>query len=288
MERARRVDPSPVDSYPDLMESLQPAADRSESTSGGLRSSEERERSNTRSASEASRGARAVPHRAASLPSGALARAAGALLSVVGPHGIDRSRQRLLFLARCILLTTLLSLSAACLLSEQIGERPEDIVLSYDTGLNRLILFGRSALIVAAAIWIVSAWKKSVVALFLSGSLVLAAGWLVERDHSAISGYKLELTGLALVLDLPPEPRREIVWNSIVELSVGGGTFEKATRNLILDTTDACGELSDWQSISLRLRDGARLTVDLFELSAEQRHFVCNAIVKRAGLREVD
>ena len=59
----------------------------------------------------------------------------------------------------------LLTLASGCLMSEQIGEplgqgrsaRPNpDVTIHFDTTFNRVVIFGRSALIVAFAAWVFS------------------------------------------------------------------------------------------------------------------------------------
>ncbi len=202
-----------------------------------------------------------------------------------------------LFLACCLLALT----AAGCLMSEQIGEPvgygtsrlpSKDVTIHFDTDFNRILIFGRSAVLLVIGLWIFSAWGLKPGPIIVGGALIGAAGWFVLKDYPSLKGYRLDVAAEGLTLKVPPDLDTLISWQSIEELElegfaygrIGGGTG----RNFLGQVYKSAGtELPDWKTMKL-MAGGQTHMIQLDELSIEHRQIFANALIKRAGLVDID
>jgi len=202
---------------------------------------------------------------------------------------------------KILLAVSLLVLSTGCLVSEQIGEpvghgtsrmAGEDVAIHFDTDFNRIILFGRSAALVVIALWIFSAWGLKPGSILVGGTLIGAAGWLVAKDYPAVEGYRLEVAAEGLTVKVPPDLDTLVSWRSIEELELEGFGYARiggGPQFTAQGMTQGAGlELPDWKTMKLTLAGGQVHTIRLDALSIEHREILANALIKRAGLVEVE
>ena len=90
-------------------------------------------------------------------------------------------------IVRLIPILCLLGLASGCLISEQIGQplgqgrsaRPNpDVTIHFDTTFNRVVIFGRSALIVTFAAWVFLSFGAKPGSIVVGGAAMAIAGWL--------------------------------------------------------------------------------------------------------------
>ena len=201
-----------------------------------------------------------------------------------------------LFLACCLLVVT----AAGCLVSEQIGEPvghgrsrlpSEDVTIHFDTDFNRIVVFGRSAVLLGIGLWIFSTWGLKSVPIIVGGALIGAAGWLVQEDYPSLKGYRLDVAAEGLTLKVPPDLDTLISWQSIEGLELEGFGYARigdGTRRTFLGQVykSAGTELPDWKTMKVTLAGGQSHMIQLDELSIEHRQIFAKALIKRAGLAE--
>lgn len=186
---------------------------------------------------------------------------------------------------RLVLLLFAACALAGCLMSEQEGERshansppPERMAFHYDSGLNRGIVWGRSAALVLLGLWIASlaGKEKKLVAIGL-GTLpcVGLAGWLLVQGLGEISGYRIDVETDRLVVRMPGEEQRDFYWEQIDELWVEGTAYELG---------GGLPTFEEYDTMELRLTGGESYVVDLTRLSVEQRGTLWQAVVRKAQM----
>ena len=200
-------------------------------------------------------------------------------------------------LVACCLLALL---AAGCLMSEQIGEpvghgnsrmAGEDVAIHFDTDFNRIIMFARSAGLIAIALWLYSSWGTKPVPILLAGACIVWAGWLVVKDYPSLGGYRLEVAPQGLTLKVPPDLDTLIPWESIDALELEGFGYAKIGGGPQVTpfggARQSVGvELPDWKTMKLTLTDGQSHTIVLEKLSIEHRQIFAKALIKRADLVE--
>jgi hypothetical protein len=185
------------------------------------------------------------------------------------------------------------------MVSEQIGEpigsgthrRPsEDVTVHFDTGFNRALVFGRSALLAALAVWIFFTWGKMPISILLGSALLVVAGWLPVKDYPSLTGYRIEVAESGLYLSIPPEPEMEIPWESIEGLKLAGHGYGSAGAIRVAtpfgQSRTVGVELPAWETMDIILFGGQTYTVNLEALSVEHRQIMAQALIKRADLVE--
>ncbi len=199
---------------------------------------------------------------------------------------------------RVLFVISLLLLVGGCMISEQIGEPvgqgrnrmpSKDVTMHFDTQFNRILVFGRSALLAVLALWIFSAWRKSPVGMLIGAGTLVFAGWLIVKDYPSLTGYRIEVVESGLHLNIPPDLEEKIPWGSVQSLelaghewaSVGGGSY---MGPLGREHRTVGVELPDWETMTITLTGGQTYTLDLKLLSVEHRQIFSQALVKRAGL----
>lgn len=194
---------------------------------------------------------------------------------------------------RLLLLCLGIWLSAGCMLSDQVGQVPQDLTFHFDTDFNRAIVFGRAAGLTAIVFWLFAKFKRHT-AIMVGVPILVFAGWTVARDYPLLSGYRIEVRNDALYLSIPPDPETEIPWESIQEMEIegeswatvgGGRTTTVNPDGTFHETKYAWSELPKWKSMKVITEKGSFL-VRLDRLSVEQRQTLWQSIAKRGQLVE--
>lgn len=201
-----------------------------------------------------------------------------------------------LFLACC-----LLAVSTGCLMSEQIGEPVgrgnsrvpgKDVAIHFDTDFNRILMFGRSAALAGIAFWMFSSWGAKPVPAVIGTALLVASGWLVVKDYPALKGYRLEVAPDGLTLKVPPDLDTLVPYESIEALELEGFGYSRIGGGPQFPSygvsQSVALELPDWKTMKLTLTGGEEYTIVLGDLSIEHRQIFAKALIKRAGLVEMD
>ena len=199
------------------------------------------------------------------------------------------------FLACCLLVFT----AAGCLISEQIGEPvgqgrsrmpSEDVTIRFDTQVNRIVVFGRSAALAGIALWIFFSWGAKPGPILVGVAFLATAGWLIAKDYPSLTGYRLEVAPEGLTLKVPPDLDELIPWESVEGLELEGLGYKRIGGNVHLEgmmlVERTLLELHDWKTMKLMVAGGQSHTVQLSELSIEHREIFAKALIKRAGLVE--
>ena len=203
-------------------------------------------------------------------------------------------------IVRLIPVLCLLVLASGCLMSEQIGEplgqgrssRPnDDVTIHFDTTFNRIVIFGRSALLVAFAAWVLSTWGVKPGSILVGGAAMAAAGWLFIEDYRALDGYSLEVAAPGLTLRVPAELDEQIPWQSVEGIELEGFSYARIGGGMQFSPTGGMTrgvglELPDWKTMRVMVAGGATHTIKLEELSIEHRQIFAKALIKRANLVE--
>lgn len=187
---------------------------------------------------------------------------------------------------RAALLLAFVWLSAAgCMISEQSGQGHEELVFFFDTQFNRIMLFGRSAILGVVALWVFAgARRKAGPVLFGVGVLALAAG-LFAKDYPRLSRYRVQVLQEGLVLEIPPEPEMKLPWESIKEMYIEGVGPVRSGRG---DAISKMLELPEWHLMRIGVAGGETYEVNLELLSIEQRQTLWKAIAARAHLVQTE
>jgi hypothetical protein len=191
--------------------------------------------------------------------------------------------------SRLLLLGLAVMLHAGCMLSEQVGQMPQDLTFHFDTPFNRAIVFGRAAGLAAIVLWVFAKFKRQT-AIMVGAPMLLFAGWTVARDYPSLSGYRIEVQPDALHLTVPPDPEREIPWESIQRMEIEGVSWATAAPTTTVNpdgtfqqTEYPWSELPQWKSMKVFTENDA-IVVELDRLSVEQRQTLWRAIAKRGQL----
>ena len=182
------------------------------------------------------------------------------------------------------LLCLFLLSSSGCMISEQEGQDREDLTFHFDTEFNRIILFVRSGVLAAVAVWLFAGSKKNSVPILFGVVFLAAAAWLLIKDYPTLSRYQVQVLGEGLVLAIPPEEEQTLPWGAIEEMYVEGmGSASEMPR----DEFERRLSLPDWHSMRITVAGSATHDVDLKLLSVEQRQILWRAIARRASLVEI-
>jgi hypothetical protein len=178
------------------------------------------------------------------------------------------------------------------MISEQEGERthvdspdPETITYHYDSVFNKALLFGRPALLLLVGYWAFATRNRNggngvVLAL---GTVALAlAVWLLITGWSMVYQYRIEVGRNELHLLLPAKGENRIPWEEIEGLDVEGMASDVT---LFTGKGEALRWATQWKEMTLSLRGGRKIDVNLRPLSVEQRGSLWRAIVRKAGLQ---
>ena len=192
---------------------------------------------------------------------------------------------------RLLLLCLVITLHAGCMLSDQVGQMPQDVTFHFDTDFNRALVFGRAAGLTAIVFWLFAKFKRHS-AILVGVPILVFAGWTVARDYPSLSGYRIEVRKDALYLRIPPEPERGIPWESIQEMEIegeswatveGGRTTTVNPDGSFQETKYAWSELPQWKSMKV-ITEKDSFIVQLDRLSVEQRQTLWQSIAKRGQL----
>jgi hypothetical protein len=173
------------------------------------------------------------------------------------------------------------------MVSEQIGEKKEDLTFHFDTDFNLILLFGRSGALAALALWIYTAWNKKTGASIVALVVLVAAGGIFFKDFITLKNYAVHVTQGGLDMTIPPDPQTRLTWDSIETLELEG--FEYASVPVMSSTPFNPGsaiQLPDWETMEITTTDGTIHTLNLKLLSIEQRQIMAQAIIRRAQLIE--
>lgn len=188
-------------------------------------------------------------------------------------------------------LVLLLSLPlAACLISEQQGEMPQDVAFHFSSDYNKAFVAGRTLALLLVAFW---AWNtergsnSKMLTLLLGLPALTAAVWLGVRDWRVLSSYRIEVRPATLYLRIPPEPEKEVAWEAIETLGIKGFEWQRGQKLPFGGRADFWTQLPDWETMEIRAGGGQQYVVDLARLSIEQRQNLWRAIVQRARLIEL-
>lgn len=188
--------------------------------------------------------------------------------------------------------------AAACMVSEQRGQLVPDgnprywdqklgeVSFDFDTPWNRAAVFGRSAALVLAALWIFSAERggKKVLSLVLGLPLVGIALFLLYQDLPTLSRYRIAALESGLVIEIPPDVSIDAGWNAVESLSVTGWEMKRGAPGPL--GKNPFTDVPEWETMDVRVAGEDLVTVDLRRLSWEQRQSVWKAIAVRARLVE--
>jgi hypothetical protein len=184
---------------------------------------------------------------------------------------------------------------SGCLISTQVGERthvdlppPDEMTFHFNTPFNKILLFGRSAALLLICLWALSARVKggdNTLALIIAAAALVGSGWWLIVGWSTVFDYRVVVHDELLHLDIPSEPDRIIPWQDI-ETVRGGGIARNASFG------DAINQeikwASEWEDLTITLKDGRKLEVGLRRLSVEQRGTLWRAIARktRTGVKQ--
>jgi len=203
-------------------------------------------------------------------------------------------------IVRLIPVLCLLVLASGCLMSEQIGEpigqgraaRPnDDVTIHFDTTFNRIVIFGRSALMVAFAVWVFTSFGAKPGSIIVGGAALAVSGWLFIQDYRALKGYSLEVAAPGLTLRVPGELNAEIPWESVEGIELEGFNYARISGGMQFSPTGGMTkraglELPDWKTMRVMVAGGTTHLIKLEELSIEHRQIFAKALIKRANLVE--
>jgi hypothetical protein len=179
-----------------------------------------------------------------------------------------------------------------CVVSQQEGERthvnaadPDEIEFHFNTAFNRAVLFGRSALLLAFAAWLLprkGTGSGSIAPIVLAVAVLIGSAWLLMTGWSKVFDYRIAVHNDALSLNVPSQSELMIAWSEIEEIEGEG----KALDVTFLDGKgQAMKYASEWEDLTITVRGGKQHFVDLRPLSVEQRGVLWRAIARKAELQ---
>jgi hypothetical protein len=184
-------------------------------------------------------------------------------------------------------------LLSACVISTQDGERrhlnsphPDEIAFHFDTPFNKVVLFGRSALLLVLPAWVIVARRKGSDILgpaFLALATMVAAGWWLWNGWPRVFEYRIEVLPEVLRIQVPSEPELEIPWEQIQAIDIEGVAYDVG---LGVRGTHSIRWAPEWEDLTIERASGARHDLDLRPLSVEQRGTLWRAISRKAQLGE--
>jgi len=189
--------------------------------------------------------------------------------------------------SRAFLVLFAISLSTGCLVSEQMGERthvnspaPEEISFHFDSAFNKVLVFGRSAALLAVALWVFSLRKgpSGVIPIILAAAFAITSVSLLWLGWTKMRDYRIDVRRDHLHLMIPGEPELRVDWSEIEEIKVEG-------MALNVDMVGPGMEWApQWEDLKIVQSGGEVHDVDLRPLSVEQRGTFWRAIVSKAQL----
>jgi len=179
-----------------------------------------------------------------------------------------------------------------CVVSQQEGERthvnaadPDEIEFHFNTAFNRTVLFGRSALLLAIAAWLLprkGTGGSNVVPIVLVVATLIGSGWLLKTGWSRVFDYRIAVHNEALRLNVPSQSELEIAWSEIEGIEGEGKALDV---RFLYGKGQAMKYASEWEDLTITVRGGKQHYVDLRPLSVEQRGVLWRAIARKAELQ---
>lgn len=187
---------------------------------------------------------------------------------------------------------------AGCMVSEQTGQLVPDgnprywnqqlgeVTFHFDTPVNKGIVYGRSALLALAALWLFLAEKggRRVLSFLLGLPLLAVAGFLLVKDLPTLQRFKIAALETGLVLEIPPAEVFEVPWSGIESMTVSGWELRRGKPTPLGPNPFA--DVPDWEIMDLTFAGADSVRVDLRRLSVEQRQSVWKAIAVRGRMVE--
>jgi hypothetical protein len=180
-----------------------------------------------------------------------------------------------------------ISLSTGCLVSEQVGERthvnspaPEEISFHFDSSFNKTLVFGRSAALLAVALWVFSLRKgpSGLVPIVLAAALAVTSVSLLWMGWTKMHDYRIDVRRDHLHLMIPGESELRLDWSEIEEIDVEGMALNVEMVGPGMEWAPR------WEDLKIVQSGGRVHDVDLRPLSVEQRGTFWRAIVSKAQL----
>ena len=189
-------------------------------------------------------------------------------------------------------------LAAGCMISEQTGQLVPDgnprywdqklgeVTFHFDSTWNRVVVFGRSALLALLALWFIRSESggKRLLTYAVGIPLLMVAAWLVAKDLPSLRRYKIAALEHGLVIEIPPDPMREVPWTDVQSMLVTGWELKKGAPPP--GGANPFTDVPEWERMQVHTSSGDTFDVDLKRLSWEQRQSVWKAIAVRAHLVE--
>ena len=174
--------------------------------------------------------------------------------------------------------------ATGCMISEQTGQGNEELAFFFDTEFNRIIVFARSAFLVVLGVWTLNASRRRIGPVSFGVLFLLAAAAFFIRDYPTLKNFRVEVLREGLYLNIPPDDARNIPWNTIEEMVVEGVGQQQVHGDAIQQMMN----LPEWHSMEMTLTSGEKVPVNLELLSLEQRQNLWKAIMRTAGMIEMN
>lgn len=195
---------------------------------------------------------------------------------------------------RAIAVTSLLAMTlllSGCMISSQIGERthvnsppPEEITFHFDTSFNKMLLFGRSGLLLLIPVWVFACRGRGgdkILPTVLAVAAAVGAAWWFKTGWDKTHSYRIEVRKPFLSLQIPSEPDRTIPWETIEAIDVRGMASDVSFYD---GPGQALKWSPEWEDLTIETTGGESFDVDLRPLSYEQRGTFWRAIKRKANL----
>lgn len=189
------------------------------------------------------------------------------------------------------LLPFLLFGAAGCMISEQEGRLPQDLVFHFDNGFNYFIVILRVGVAAGVGWWVASGWKKSERARLLAWALYGFAGLLLLTSVMTLFWYRVDVRKDGLFVQVPPRVGEEIPWERIEGFAVEGQTWAneldaRPGTPAAFQSRGPTYELPEWHRMEIVLASGETLEVNLKKLSVEQRQNLWKGIASHGRLTQ--
>lgn len=191
-------------------------------------------------------------------------------------------------LGLAIVVFTLMTSLTGCMISTQEGEKthvnaadPDQIVFHFDTPFNKALLYGRSMALLGLAIWFFrtrGSGGGNRITIALAIVLAVGAAGLYFVGHRKVADYRIELAPTGLELNLPARAAAHIDWSDIEGIDGEGEATDVSFGGPQMWSTA-------WESMTIHLRGGERIEMDLEPLSFEQRGTFWRAVARFADLQ---
>ena len=173
------------------------------------------------------------------------------------------------------------------MISSQEGEKthvnapdPDQIVFHFDTSFNKTLLVLRSTALLALGVWFFRARGSgggNVLMTVLVVVFAVGAAGTYFVGHRKVAGYRIELAPAGLELNLPARTTTRIEWNDIEGIDGEGEATDVSFGGPTMWSTD-------WERLTIHLRGGEKIDMDLKPLSYEQRGTLWRAIARFADI----